>query len=379
MKESTDVVIIGGGVIGCAIAYHLSKQRVKVIVLDRGELGAQASRVATGLLAPVRPFIQEDDPYTTLVLSSLALFPSLIAELAEVSGPCVELERTATLRVAHAKQIPRLQKWIARWQQAGYEMELLTGDAVAQYEPLLSSNITTAIYSPQELHINAQQLVHAYAQAAAQLGAVFYAYREVTSLQRPGTSVTGVFTSQGDSIACKHLVIAMGAWGACCGDWLGITIPVRPLRGQSLLLRQPVTPLRHILFGEGIYLVPKRDGTIIVGATKDDVGFDTSTTPEGIARLLDAVKRLLPDFDCRVESARAGLRPKTPDNHPILGAIPGWENVTLATGHTGFGILLSPITGQAIAEYIITGQTPVSIRPFTCERFQAATSSKKTR
>ncbi len=370
MKESTDVVIIGGGVIGCAIAYSLRKQSVDVIVLDGGEIGAQASSVATGLLAPVRPFIKDDDPYTTLLLSSLALFPSVIAEIAEVSGLAVKLERTATVRVANAKQIPRLQKWIATWRQAGFEMELLTGDAVRQCEPLLASHVTTAIYSAQELHVNASQLVHAYAQAATRLGAIFYPHREVIRLQRSGTSVTGVVTSQGDAMACKHLVIAMGAWAANCDDWLGITLPVRPLRGQSLLLHQPATPLRRILFGEGIYLVPKDDGTIVVGATKDDAAFNTNTTPEGIAWLLDALKRLMPDFDCRVETARAGLWPKTPDSHPILGAIPGWKNVILATGHTGFGILLSPITGQTIAEHIITGLTPAIIQPFTLERFR---------
>lgn len=370
MRESADVVIIGGGVIGCAIAYFLRKRGVDVIVLERGEIGAQASSVATGLLAPVRPFVKKDNPYISLLLSSLDLFPSIVTEIAEVGGLNVKLERTETLRVAHTKQMPRLQQWIATWQRAGYKMELLTGDALRQREPLLAAYVTTAIYSPQELHINASQLVQAYVHAATSLGAVFYSHRDVIGLQRSGSSIIGIATSQGETILCKHVVMAMGAWSANCNEWLGITVPVRPLRGQSLLLHQPARSLCHILFGEGIYLVPKEDGMIVVGATKDDAGFDTSTTPEGIAWLLDAVKKLMPDFECRVATARAGLRPKTPDSHPILGAAPGWDNVILATGHTGFGILLSPITGQAITEYVITGLMPPIAQPFTLERFQ---------
>ena len=123
MKRSTDVVIVGGGVIGCSIAYALRKRRVDVVVLDQGEIGAQASRAATGMLAPLKPFARPDDPYTTLLLSSLARFPSLVAELEEATGIDIEYARTGTLRVMHPRQLARLQTWIAIWQQEGYPLE----------------------------------------------------------------------------------------------------------------------------------------------------------------------------------------------------------------------------------------------------------------
>jgi glycine oxidase len=371
MKRSTDVVIVGGGVIGCSIAYALRKRGIDVIVLDRGEIGAQASSAATGLLAPLKPFARKDHPFMALLLSSLALFPSLVPELEERSGVCLAFEQTGTLRIVRMKEMRRLQEWIGPWQQAGFQMELLTGDDLHLQEPLLASHITTALYNPKESQIDASRLVQAYARAATDLGATFYPQRAVIGVQHHRSKVLGITTSQGESITCHHLVIAAGAWAAQCGEWLGTVLPIGPLRGQSLSLRQPATPLRHILFGEGIYLAPKQNGTIVVGATREDVGFDTTTTPEGIAWLLDAVKKLVPTLECVVEMAWAGLRPKTPDAHPILGRVPHWDNVILAAGHTSFGVLLSAITAQAIAELVSTGDTPEIIRSFALERFNA--------
>ncbi len=164
-------------------------------------------------------------------------------------------------------------------------------------------------------------------------------------------------------------MIATGAWTACYEKWFNTAIPVRPLQGQMLSLKQPSVPLQHIIFGNAIYLVP-RGSNILVGATKEETGFDMQVTDEGISWLHTTALKLLPALrTSKIEHTWAGLRPKTPDNQPILGSLPNWENVILATGHNSVGIILSVITGQTIADLITTGKTPQVIQPFSLERY----------
>ncbi len=359
--------------IGCAIAYFLRKRGIGVTVLERGEIGAQASSAAAGLLAPLGP-LPGPGPLADLLLGGFALFPELVTELEDASGIRVEYERTGALRTVHnAKRVASLRKRMEEWQPLGLRMYWLSGDEARQREPLLAPDTCGAIYAPEESQVRAPLLVKAFGQAASRLGAVFYGHREINGIQRHGMKVTGVHTNEGETIACDHLVIAAGAWAARCGDWLGFELPVSPLRGQILSLRQPglpSPPLRHIVFGEAIYLAPKEDGTIVVGATKEEVGFDAHVTADGVIWLLETAMKLAPMLrKSAVEALWAGLRPKTPDGQPILGAAPNWENVTLATGHNSVGVLLSAITGQSVAEFVATGRSPGVIAPFAPARF----------
>ncbi len=370
MKQSADVVIIGGGVIGCSIAYHLCRRGVNVVVLDQGGIGAQASSAASGMLAPLKPFAKQDDSYTALLLSSLALFPELVSELEEISGICIEYQQTGTLRAMKAKQIQRLEVWIATWKQAGFPMELLLGNEICECEPEFSPDVSVALYNPQDPQLNAAQLVYAYARAAEKLGATLYTHEEVTALNHHGAIIDGVRTAQGNNITCQHLVLATGAWASQCAEWLHLTLPVRPLRGQSISLQQPPRTIRHMVFGEGGYLAPKQDGMIIVGTARDEAGFNVQTTPSSIAHLYTIAKKLVPALGTRpIQHAWAGLLPVTPDARPILGTVPFWDNVTLACGYNGYGLLLSASTGDMIAEQIVTGHISKHLRPFLLERF----------
>ncbi len=369
MKPVADVAIVGGGVIGCAIAYYLSKSGVDVAVFDQDEIGAGASSAATGLLAPLGP-LSGPGPFADLLLGSFALFPALVPELEEASGIHLEYEQTGALRIVrNPKSLSNLRKRMYAWQPLGLKMYWLTGDEARQLEPLLTPDVCAAIYAPQESQINASQVVKSFSHAAINQGATFYSHCTITGIQRHKTKLSGVYTSQNEMIACDQLIIANGAWAAGCSEWLQVAIPIVPLRGQALLLHQPSTPLRHIIFGEAAYLAPKLGRRIVVGATKEEVGFDTNTTHEGLSWLLRSASKLSPILEsCRLDHIWAGLRPRTPDNQPILGPVPGWENVTLAVGHGSSGIMLSPITGQTIAELILTGQTP-QILPFSLTRF----------
>ncbi len=371
MKYSADVLIVGGGIIGCSIAYFLRKQGVEVIVLEKGDIGNQASSAAAGLLAPIRPLVSHD-PFKALQLAALARFPTFVQELEAASGISVGYERTGTLRLLPAEKIVPVQMWAEKWRQEGYHIEVLTLEETYQCEPLLSAGLLGAVSIADEAQVVPVQLVKAYAQAALNLGALLYSHTEVVALQRAaiGKRITGIWTNQGDLLICNLLIIAAGAWSAKCGTWLDVTIPVRPVRGELLAFQQPSPPVQHIIFDEGIvdediYLAPKPNGTLVVGATKADVGFNSSVSAEGPMHLLSVATQLLPVLvSSSILRMWAGLRPKTPDSRPLLGPIPPWENVTIASGHGGFGILLSAITGETISELITTGQTPEIIRPF---------------
>jgi glycine oxidase len=372
MKHSTNILIIGGGIIGCSIAYHLRKLNITVTVLDQGEIGAQASSAAAGLLAPLGP-LSGPGPLADLVLASFSLFPSFVPELEDISGISVEYERTGALRVVrNPKRVTNLRKRMQAWQPLGLQMYWLSGDEARRREPLLAPGICAAIYVPEESQINAPLLTKAYATAARNLGATLLSHTGITGIQHHNAKVTAVITSTGQTIPCDHLIIASGAWAAQISNWLNFSLPVTPQRGQLLSLKQPSPPsppLRHIIFGEAAYLAPKANSTIIVGATKEDVGFDIHVTPSGIAWLLNTATNLTPALQhCSLQATWAGLRPKTPDTQPILGPAPNWQNVTLATGHNSIGILLSAITGQTIAELVATGQTPKLIHPFSPTR-----------
>jgi glycine oxidase len=227
MKHLTDVVIVGAGVIGCSIAYALRKQGIDVVVLDKNEVGAQASQAASGMLAPLKPFADPGDPYTQLLLASLARFPELVPELEDASGMCLAYQSTGTLRVMQTKRLSRLRAWVSTWRHQGFPVELLSDDEIRHYEPGLATDISLVLYNPHDPQLDAVQLVRAYACAAERLGAMFYTHEEVNAVDHHHERILGVRTSQGKTIACTYLVLATGAWAAQ-SDWLGITLPVSP-------------------------------------------------------------------------------------------------------------------------------------------------------
>ncbi|QBD74741.1 glycine oxidase ThiO [Ktedonosporobacter rubrisoli] len=356
---------------GCAIAYYLRKRHIAVTILERDTVGSQASGAAAGLLAPLGP-LSGPGPFADLVLTSFALFPALVKELESASGLSLGYEVTGALRtVRNPRRIAHLRKRLQAWQPLDLELHWLEGNEARQLEPLLAPDIQAAIYAPQEAQMQAAQFVQALRLAAQKLGANIVQHREVCGLETHNKRVIGVRTRQGESFACQHLIIAAGAWTARCSEWLNVSIPLGPLHGQMLALDQASASLKHIIFGEAIYLAP-RGANIIVGATRNELGFDLSVSEAGSSWLNTTAIRLVPELaQSQRKSAWAGLRPKTPDSRPILGAVPGWENVSIAAGHNSVGIMLSPITGLTIAELVATGKLNELISQFSLKRFAA--------
>src|SRR5581483_9476939 len=349
MQQETDVAIIGGGIIGCAIAYFLRRRGVEVMVFEKGAIGGQASGAAAGLLAPLGP-LSGPGPFADLLLAGFAQLATIVPELEDATGLQLGYERLGALRTVRShKRLSHLRKRFEAWQPLGLELHWLSGQEARQLEPSLSEEVCAAIYAPQESQIDAVLLTRAWYQAAQQLGAQFFCGQEVMAVDHQQAQVRGIRLSDHRSIACKHLVLAAGAWAAQWSEGLHLSLPVSPLKGQLLTMRQPEPRLRRIIFGEAAYIAP-RGQQVLVGATKEEAGFDDQVTQEGINWLCSTVIRFLPALEYgSVQTSWAGLRPRTPDTRPMLGTAPGWKNVTIATGHNSVGIILSGITGDTIA------------------------------
>ncbi|GHO46779.1 glycine oxidase ThiO [Ktedonospora formicarum] len=370
-STTTNIVIMGGGVTGSSIAYHLQKAgTTSVTVIEREEIASESSSAAAGMLAPIGG-MQKDDAFTNLLIAGRKLNLELIPQLQEASGVQPEYRRLGSLRLATTKvEEEQLRTRFTFWQELQQEVEWMNGEEARKVEPVLGEQVRAAIFAPGAGSIKPKGFTQAYAGAARNLGARFIERCEVVGIEHDGYNVTGVRTSTGMNIPCQHLVIAAGAWSGRCGDWLGFDLPITPTRGQILALHQPEQPLTHILSGAGVYLIPKPDSTIFVGASVEKAGFDKRLTAGAIARLLTSAIQVAPMLEqATIDRMWAGLRPGTPDDRPILGKAPGWHNVTLAAGHNGVGFELSAITGKLIAELVTTGQTPPLIKPFGVERF----------
>lgn len=368
-RETTDVLLIGGGVIGCAIAYALRKRGIAVTLLEKGEIGAQASGAAAGLLAPLGPLCGPG-PLADLVLAGFAALPALIDELEYATGMHLGYEQTGALRVLrNQKRLAHFRRRWENWQPLGLQMEWLSGEEARRYEPWLAQEIAAAVFAPQESQVDARQLTQALALAARKLGAHLHPFHEVTSFLTHRQRVTGVQTRQGQTFHSDLVILTAGAWAQECCSWLGARLPVTPLHGQILALPQPTTPVRTLIFGEGVYLVP-RGSTVLVGATREERGFDLQIDAKGTAWLQEMAGRLMPRLAGLQPTARwTGLRPRTPDTRPLFGFLPLWDNVAIAGGHNSMGIILSGITGHCLAELVVSGQLPLLAQPFAAERF----------
>lgn len=350
----SEIIIIGGGIVGCVAAYMLRRVGHEVLLLERDRPGSGASGAAAGLLAPFGP-INGAGAQADLLLQGLARLESLLPEVEEESGMQTHYARTGALRVVfQEKRIPRLRKRWESWQSLGWEMYLLTGEEVCRQEPGLHPDVCAGIFIPGEGQLDARVTVQAFAQAARQRGARVeegQEVREIIYIPGPEGSVKRVGSvrlADGRQLACDHLIVATGAWSQAFLQPLALRVPVTPVRGQMLILKDDVRSLRHLIFGYAAYAIPHPEG-VLIGATREEVGFTPGVTDEGQAWLKARASRLLPNLAGQsVIRAWSGLRPITPDTRPLIGPIPGWANLLLATGHNSVGFLLSVLTAEGL-------------------------------
>ena len=354
-KRSFDVVIVGGGVIGLSCAWRLSQRGARVAVVERGQPGCGATQVAAGMLAPVGELTFGEPELLELTLAAARLYPEFVAELEEASGMSTGYEQLGAMHVALDRdEAAQLRRVHDLQRSLELEAEWLPPRKCRDLEPGLTPSFHGGVFAAGEAAVDPRTLTVALLTAARAEGAEVLTGTEVVDGVFEGKRLVGVRTGEGE-LRAETVVLASGAWSGAA-EWLPEEArpPVRPVKGQMLELRRRdgEPPAHHILASERVYLVPRADGRLIVGATVEERGFDTAVTAGGVHELLREAYRLLPDVaEMELLDAIAGLRPGTPDNLPLVG--PGAiDGLVLATGHFRNGILLAPLAAQTVADLL---------------------------
>lgn len=358
----TDVVIIGGGIIGCAIAYQLSKKQVDVILIEKAaRVGTEASWAGAGILTS---HASTHEPYPMLCRESLALYPSLSEELKSETDIDIEFIRSGTLSVYFDEtEAAGLIGLAERRVHRGFSAEVLNSKQARELEPAISESVAGAVLFPEDGHVRNPKLVTALATGAAKFGTKFLLGNPVTGFVRENGKVVATIVN-GSMIYADTFVIAAGCWSGNLTELLDLQMSVMPVKGQIVLLETIPPPFQRTIDGLGIYIVPRTDGKILLGATVEYVGYDKTTTVDGVKQMIDAAVLISPELtESAFVQTWSGLRPYY-QKGPCLGYLPGHENVIMATGHFKNGILLAPITGKLIAQLIKSGETSISLRPF---------------
>lgn len=368
----TSVVVVGAGVIGVSIADALARRGAGVTVLDMRSPGRGASQASAGILAPYTE-AHAHTPLLDLGTRSLSLFDRFVASTSERSGRLIEYARTGTLEIAFDEgDEHRLRSSLAWLEAAGVPGAWLDARSLRSAEPAASPDARGGLVVRPHGFVGVSSLVSALGESARRGGAVFVSPVEVAKVV-PRADCVEVRAGE-LHYAADAVVIASGSWSRRVRVENVAELPVRPIRGQLLHLKWVGAGLpSRVVWGPHCYTVPWSDGSLLVGATVEDVGFDEATTVAGIRELSDAVGRLLPAArNASFIEARAGLRPATPDGLPAIGPLRTAPRVTMATGHYRNGILLTPLTAEIVADYVLEGTIDPVFAVTTPDRFLSA-------
>ncbi|NQX70022.1 glycine oxidase ThiO [Paenibacillus alba] len=353
MKQTKEVIIVGGGVIGASIAYYLAKRGQSVTLLERSRLGTEASAAAAGMLG-AQSEMEDTGPLFQWARHSRAMFPKLSEELKSLTGIDIGLVREGLLNVALSDdQELELRAREKLQRAAGERAQWLSAAAAAALEPALSGATRGALYLPDDGQVEAPLLAAAFAQAARLLGAEVREFAQVQALLTERERVIGVMTSEGPLLS-DHVIVAAGTWSGQLLAGIGAKLPMYPVKGECFSVLTQKQELRKTLFTLGCYIVPKAGGRLLVGATVVPHSYDRKVSLAGLAELMDRARQLMPALGAAEwEKAWSGLRPQTADGLPYIGRVPGYGGLYAACGHYRNGILLSPITGKVIAELVL--------------------------
>lgn len=366
------VIIVGAGAIGLSIAWRLASQGERVIVLERDEAGRATSWLSAGMLAPDTEIGFEELPLYRLSRESLRRWPDFARKLEADSQMQVDYRTEGTLLVADDRDSMEALRRLYHFQkEQGLPVEWINGEEAREIEPFLAPRLTGAVFSPSDHQVDNRRLVKALQTAFLNLGGMLHEHTPVAQVV-PDERTPVAVTSDGQQFTGKTIVLAAGPWSR---QIEGLTDesrpPIRPVKGQMIELKvEPPFELQHVIRGPRTYLAPKSDGRLLVGATSEEMGFDTSVTAGGLFSILEGAWEVVPGIlDLDVTDSWAGLRPASRDHAPILGYAnaPG---IVFATGHFRHGILLTPVTADEISRLILSGETSPLIYPFSPKRFR---------
>jgi glycine oxidase len=382
MADVPDVIVVGAGVMGCGTAYWLTQAGYTVLVLEQEGIASGASGMAAAMLESVGhgATLPLNDPMAELAHASFVQHQEWSRQLPEASG--VETgyrENPLVHPVFSPGELAALKPQALELQRHNPAVQWLEGPALWEVEPRLNRDALGGLVTPQA-QVIAYRYVLALARAAERCGMVMR-HGEAVGLVRQADRVTGVRLRHGETLSAGAVVLAMGPWSQRAAQWVGLEVPVYPVRGQLLELRVPDPQLRASISYNSMYVVRKADGTTLAGATEEhESGFDNHPTPEGRQVILEAALHLAPSLgDAEVVHQVAGLRPCSADRLPLIGPVPGWQGLYMLAGHFRSGMLLSAMSTRIIAELIAHGTSPIPIDAFRPDRFghlhQASTGS----
>ena len=351
-----DTLIIGAGIIGLCIARELHKRGERnIVLLDRSDAGSESSWAAAGMLSP-QAEARETDSFLRFCSEARDRYPAFAEELRSETGIDIELDRTGTICVACSdRESLELAERAGSQDREGLDVQRLSAAEIRELEPELSEKVRDGLLFPNDWQVENRKVIQALIEYAKRYGILIRERIEARKLIIENGEVTGVETEQGN-IYCGRVIITAGAWTSQIEPLPAV---VRPMRGQMICFHPERRLLRHVVYGTGCYIVPRRDGRILVGATVEDVGFDKSVTEEAVKLLRDNGLEMVPALgNVKMMERWCGFRPFASDGLPVLGCVSGIENLALATGHFRNGILLAPLTGSVIADHLYGTESP---------------------
>ena len=348
----TSHVVVGAGIVGCAVAYELARRGARVQVVDRRDVGQGATHASAGVLAP---YIEAHGRGALLDLGvrSLDLYDAFVARVVEDSGATVQYVRTGTLEVATDEPtLVRLEALGGLCAARGVAAELLDARHVREAEPHLATRVRGGLVVGTHGFVGVADLTAALRLAAVAHGVSFVT---ATSAMRIAADGWGVrIETTGNSFSCEGAVLAAGSWSGRIEVEGAAPLPVRPVRGQLLHLGWPAPPLARVVWSPSCYLVPWGDGSVLAGATVEEAGFDERATVAGVRQLIDAACDIAPQArQASLKGVRVGLRPGTPDELPVVGSSAPVPGLVYASGHFRNGILLAPLTATIVGDLML--------------------------
>jgi glycine oxidase len=361
-----DVVVVGGGLVGCSVALRLAQAGARCTVVERSVPGAEASSAAAGILAP-QAEAEGLGPFLALCLRSRALYPEFVAEVEALSGLRVSFRPSGVLHAAFSQaSLDRLRGRVDLQRSAGLSAELLEADAVLRLEPAVNQAVHGAASFPMDASVDNRLLMRALSMAAARAGVRFVS-GHVRALLDVGGRAVGVDVD-GERLPADAVVVAAGAWTGLVPGAGVSPRSLRPARGQMVMLRTRLPVLERVVFSDQGYLVPRTDGHLVAGSTLEFQGFAKDVTAAGLARILALAMEIIPTLaDAPVVETWAGLRPFTEDHLPVLGPGP-LLGLFLASGHFRNGILLAPVTAELLTQAVLGKPLSLPLSPFRWDR-----------
>ncbi|MEZ4523941.1 MAG: glycine oxidase ThiO [Thermomicrobiales bacterium] len=361
-EKSTEIAIIGGGIVGCCLAYDLAQRGYGVSLFDRRELSREASRASAGIISAPTPRTGDTLP---IAERSFKRYPSLIEDIEERAGFSTGWHKTGMTSLSTEATAEGREAFLDFFRERGIRAEVLDQQSLREQEPAVHEQFVAGLHLADVASVRLDQVSRAMAAAAAQSGARIHEHEAVNEIEIRNGRAEAVRTVNG-RIPADIVIVAAGAWSRMFGEMLDFEIPTVPVRGQMMAVTDVTPAIHSVLAYDAVYILPRADGTVAAGATEEpDAGFDSTVTPEGISWLTGKAAAIAPAFARgKLAATWAGLRPGTVDGAPIIGPVPHLDNVWIVTGHFRGGALLAPGTSDFVAESIASGNVHEALSPF---------------